>query len=91
MAVTIQLSFLLRDYCGGIADFKLDATSVRNALEVIEKQHPALYRSVCDETGAVRKHVNIFVNDHNTRDAAGIESKLTSGDVVTILQAVSGG
>jgi len=35
--------------------------------------------------------VNIFVNSNNTRDGAGLSTKLTPGDVVTILQAVSGG
>lgn len=91
MTVTIQLSSLLRAYCGGIADFRLAASSVRSALGEIEQAHPALYRSVCDETGAVRKHVNIFVNTHNTRDVKGLDTQLASGDVVTIIQAVSGG
>jgi len=91
MTVTIQLSSLLREYVGGMSDFRLAAPSVRAAMLEIERTHPALYRSVCDETGAVRKHVNIFVNTHNTRDAKGIDTPLSPGDVVTILQAVSGG
>jgi molybdopterin converting factor small subunit len=91
MTVTIQLSSLLRAYCGGIPDFGVKAPSVRAALAEIQEAHPALYRSVCDETGAVRRHVNIFVNSHNTRDAHGLDTQLSSGDVVTILQAVSGG
>lgn len=91
MTVTIQLSSLLREYCGGISDFRLAAPSVRGALVEIERAHPALFRSVCDETGALRKHVNIFVNTRNTRDGRGLDTELSSGDVVTIIQAVSGG
>jgi molybdopterin converting factor small subunit len=47
---------------------------------------------VCDETGNVRRHVNVFVNSGNTRDLpTGLETRLEPGDVVSILPAVSGG
>ena len=52
---------------------------------------PRLYRNVCDETGAVRRHLNVFVNSDNVRDLDGVDTTLTPGDVVTILPAVSGG
>jgi molybdopterin synthase sulfur carrier subunit len=50
-----------------------------------------LYRNVCDETGAVRRHLNIFVNADNTRDRDGLDTVLQPRDVVTIVPAVSGG
>ena len=52
---------------------------------------PPLYRNVCDETGTVRRHVNVFVNSDNVRDRDGLDTALAPGDVVTILPAVSGG
>jgi molybdopterin converting factor small subunit len=64
---------------------------VRAALEQIERSHPALYRSICDETGAVRRHVNVFVNTSHMRDREGLDTPLVSGDTITILPAVSGG
>lgn len=91
MNVTISVPGPLRQYCGGASELALDAPSVRAALEEIERRHPALYRSVCDETGAVRRHVNLFVNSSHMRDREGLDTMLASGDVVTILPAVSGG
>lgn len=91
MTITIQVSGLLRDYCGCPTRFELDAATVRGALVEIERAQPALHKSVCDEAGAVRRHVNIFVNTHNIRDGQRLDTALTPGDVVTILQAVSGG
>ena len=91
MPIRFELSSLLREYCGVAADLTLEATSLRAALAEIERRHPALYRSVCNETGAVRPHVNLFVNRDNARDRQGLDTPLQSGDVVTILQAVSGG
>jgi len=64
---------------------------VRGALEEIERLYPSLHRNICDETGAVRRHVNLFVNTANVRDLDGVETALGPGDVVTILPAVSGG
>ena len=87
----IQVPGVLRSRCEGAAEIHLSALSVRSALEQIERLHPDLYRSVCDETGKVRRHVNLFVNTSDVRDREGIETALVPGDVLTIMPAVSGG
>jgi sulfur-carrier protein len=91
MSITIQLPSALRACCQGATEIKLSAPSVRAALEQIERSYPSLYRSVCDETGAVRRHVNLFVNSSHVRDREGLDTVLVAGDVLTILPAVSGG
>ena len=82
---------MLRDYCEGASELVLPASSVRATLDEIERRFPSLYRSVCDETGAVRRHVNLFVNTSHVRDREGLDSVLVPGDVITILPAISGG
>ena len=89
--IKIHVPGPLRDYCGGARELMLPASSVRLALEELERRHPSLYRNVCDETGAVRRHVNVFVNTSHIRDREGLDSLLVPGDVVTILPAISGG
>jgi sulfur-carrier protein len=89
--VTVRLPGVLRPSCGGLKEFPLSASSVRAALEAIERLHPSLHRSICDETGAVRRHVNVFVNMDHVRDHAGLDTALAPGDVVWFLPAVSGG
>jgi molybdopterin synthase sulfur carrier subunit len=89
--VTVRLPGLLRASCGGLKEFPLSASSVRAALDAIERLHPALHRNICDETGAVRRHVNVFVNKSHVRDRAGLDTVLGPGDVVWFLPAVSGG
>jgi molybdopterin converting factor small subunit len=69
----------------------LSAASLRVVLEELQKHYPALHRSICDETGAVRRHINLFVNTHHMRDRDGLDTPLEPGDVVTIMTAVSGG
>jgi molybdopterin synthase sulfur carrier subunit len=89
--VTVFVPGVLRHCCDGASELTMPANSVRAALDQLEQRHPALYRNVCDETGAVRRHMNIFVNALNTRDADGLDTALVVGDVITILPAVSGG
>lgn len=89
--VTIHVYGQLRTYCAGASQLSISAHTVRAALEALERSQSALYRNLCDETGTVRRHLNVFVNSDNVRDMDGIDTILTRGDVVTILPAVSGG
>jgi molybdopterin synthase sulfur carrier subunit len=89
--ITIHVVGPLRTYCGGAAQFSISAHTVRAALKNLQRSQSALYRNICDETGAVRRHLNVFVNSDNVRDLDGFDTTLRPGDVVTILPAVSGG
>jgi len=89
--VAILVPAVLREYCQGAKQLSLPAGTVRAALDELERRHPSLYRNVCDETGAVRRHVNLFVNTLHVRDRDGLDTALAPGDVVTILPAISGG
>jgi molybdopterin converting factor small subunit len=91
MTITIHVPAALRTCCAGARELSMSAPSVRAALEQIERSQPSLYRSICDETGAVRRHVNLFVNTSHVRDRDGLDTALAPGDVITILPAVSGG
>lgn len=90
-AITFHVLGQLRTDRGGASELLISAPTVRAALQDLERTQAALYRNVCDETGAVRKHLNVFVNSDNVRDLDGVDTTLTQGDVVTILPAVSGG
>jgi len=89
--ITIHVPGALRTYCGGAAHVSISAHTVRDVLDELQRSQSALYRNVCDETGKPRRHLNLFVNSDNVRDLDGVDTRLTSGDVLTILPAVSGG
>jgi MoaD family protein len=89
--ITLQIPAVLRACCGGATALALPAGSVRSLLDQVEQRYPALHRSICDETGKVRRHVNLFVNTSHVRERDGLDTALSPGDVVTILPAVSGG
>lgn len=91
MHVTVEVPVALRSCCDGASQLFVAARTARGVLEQIEHLYPLLHRSVCDDTGAVRRHVNVFVNSSVLRQPAEFERSLKTGDIITIFQAVSGG
>jgi MoaD family protein len=89
--ITVRVPSTLRAYCNGAVELAVTGASVRTLLGELERRHPSLYGNICDETGRVRRHINLFVNSHHMRDRQGMDTPLVAGDVVTILPAVSGG
>jgi sulfur-carrier protein len=69
----------------------VSAARLRDVVAALERDYPALYRSICEDHGGVRKHINLFVNQDHCRDRAGLDTELAAGDVVHIMTAVSGG
>ena len=89
--VTVSVPTPLRGCCAGASELSFPAANLRAAVEELEQRYPKLHRSICDETGAVRRHINLFVNTEHIRERDGLDTALESGDVVTIMTAVSGG
>ena len=89
--ITVHVPGPLRTYCTGRAQLSLSAATVLAVLQELERTQPVLYRNICDETGRVRRHLNVFVNSDHVRDLNGMHTDLRTGDVVTFLPAVSGG
>jgi molybdopterin converting factor small subunit len=89
--VNIRVPGPLRHYCRGAESLRAGAGTVRDALQALSREEPALYACVCDETGAVRRHVNLFVNNDHIHDLKDLDSALAPGDELIILPSVSGG
>ena len=90
-SVSLRVPSVLRAYTGGKGELLLEANSVRSAFGWIERKCAPLYPNICDDTGRLRPHLNLFVNGSHMRRDDVRDVELADGDVVTILTAVSGG
>jgi molybdopterin converting factor small subunit len=90
-SIKVSVPTPLRDCCAGAAELALPAANLKAVLEQLEQRFPKLHRSICDETGALRRHINLFVNTQHMRELDGLDTPLEPGAVVTIMTAVSGG
>ena len=65
--------------------------TVRELIDELERRHPGLASYVIDETGRLRRHVNVFVGEEPVRDRARLSDPLAPDARVFIMQALSGG
>ncbi|GAA2402999.1 MoaD/ThiS family protein [Actinomadura vinacea] len=94
MNVTVRLPGVLRDIAGAGAAVPVRVpagATVRDALDALARDLPAVERRVRDECGALRPHVNVFLGNTNIRDLALLATPLAPGAEVYVLPAVSGG
>ena len=90
-AATVRIPSLLAQVGDGRLSIPVEADTVSGALDAVFAILPQLRVHVYDETGGVRRHVAIFHNGRNAREPERLAGTVAAGDVVTILQAVSGG
>lgn len=60
-------------------------------LQEVEAMYPGMLNYIVDEQGLLRKHVNIFVNNHLIKDREKLSDPVSKDDEVYIMQALSGG
>lgn len=70
---------------------RIEKSTVSQLLDGVEEAHPGLKDYIVDETGALRKHVNIFIGNDMVNDRERLSDQLTDKDEVYIMQALSGG
>ena len=76
-----------RAFAGERGDHQLDGATVMELLRELEREHPGLDGWIVDERGAIRRHINVFVNgERGTADTA-----VGADDAVDVLPAISGG
>ena len=90
-SVTVELPSLLANLVGSPRSVQIEASTVRDAVEFILRQHPSLRVHFFDEAGELRRFVLCFVNGENSAWYDGLDTSLKSGDEVTVLQSVQGG
>lgn len=74
-----------------LAEGEVPGATVREVLDELEHRHPGLGAYIVDETGRLRRHVNVFVGEEPIRDRARLGDPLTPDTKLYILQALSGG
>jgi sulfur-carrier protein len=91
MSATIRIPTPLRTATGGVATVEVDGTTVGEALAALEQAHPGVSERLLDDSGRLRRFVNVFVNDEDVRFQQGLDTPVQPGSTVSIIPAVAGG
>jgi molybdopterin synthase sulfur carrier subunit len=70
---------------------EVPGATVREVIDELERRHPGFASYILDETGRLRRHVNVFVGEEPLRDRERLADRLAPEDRITIMQALSGG
>lgn len=90
MTALVRVPSQLRSLTGGEAEVVVEADNVRGVLDALEAAHPGFEARLLDESGSLRKFVNIFVADEDIRFLDGLDTTV-KGQTVSIVPAVAGG
>jgi molybdopterin synthase sulfur carrier subunit len=92
MSVKVKIPTQLRQVAGGASEVTVSgATNVKEMIEKLGAEHPALIERILDEEGQVRRFINVYVGDEDIRFLKGMETPLQDAGTVSILPAVAGG
>jgi molybdopterin converting factor small subunit len=91
MAVNVYIPTPFRRVTENQAKVELDASDVGQLLDRLEGRFAGLRGLVRDETGAIHRHVNVYVNGDEVGVLDGMATPLKPGDEVSIIPALAGG
>ena len=90
MSVSVSIPTILRTYTNNERTVEAQGETLELVIANLEANYSGLSDRLI-EAGALRRFVNIYINDEDVRFLGGLSAPVTDGDTVTILPAVAGG
>src|SRR3989338_5776808 len=91
MAVKVRIPTPLQKLTNNQSEVQCEAKNVDELLAGLETQYPGIKERLCDAEGKLRRFVNVYVNEEDIRFLQGQETKIKSGDDISIIPAIAGG
>ena len=91
MAVRVRVPTPLRKLTNGADEVDAQGSNVRTLVEDLERSFPGIKEKICDESGKIRRFVNVYVNGDDIRFLQNLETSLKEGDNISIIPAIAGG
>lgn len=91
MATKVRIPAPLRKLTKDQAVVETSGADIGAILADLEKNYPGIKERICDETGQVRRFINIFVNGEDIRFKDGVKTKVSGDAEVSIIPAIAGG
>lgn len=90
---TVEMTHHLYQFFPALEDriITVPAGSVADVLHSIDKIAPGFTTYILDDHGALRRHVNLSINDTIVIDRKNLSDRVPDNGTVYIFQALSGG
>ncbi len=91
MSITVRVPTPLRRLTDNQPSVEVNASTVIEAIDHLESQFEGIKERLVDESGEIRRFINVYVNDEDIRFLNGKDTTLNSGDSISIVPAIAGG
>jgi molybdopterin synthase sulfur carrier subunit len=88
---TVFVPSSLRRYTAGQSKAQVSGGTINEIIEDLERQYPGVKSRLCDDSGQIKRYVNVFVNDEEIRALQGADTAVSDRDEVSIVPAMAGG
>lgn len=89
--IKVRIPTPLRPLTKGQGEVEVTAGTIVDMIEALDTAHPGIKARLCDDSGELRRFVNIYVNEEDIRFLKGKDTSLKAGDEVSIVPAIAGG
>ncbi|WP_432888195.1 ubiquitin-like small modifier protein 1 [Kribbella sp. CA-245084] len=91
MSVSVRVPTILRPYTQGVSEVSAEGSTLTEVLDSLDASYPGIKGRVLDDSGELRRFVNVYVDDDDVRFAEGLQTAIKDGGQVSIIPAVAGG
>lgn len=91
MSVHVRIPTILRAYTEGVSEVTAEGDTLLAVLDDLEASYAGIRARVLDDTGGIRRFVNVYVGDDDVRFLDGLETATSEGAKISIIPAVAGG
>ena len=91
MSVTVRLPTIMRSNAGGQSEISAEGVTIGEVIDDVVRQFPGTATHLKAPDGGVHRFVNVYLNDEDVRYLGKLDTKVGSGDTVSIVPAVAGG
>lgn len=91
MSVSVRIPTILRTYTQGSAEVAAEPGTLRDVIAGLDASYPGIGGRILDDSGNLRRFVNVYVGDEDVRFAEGLDTPVPAGSRVSVIPAVAGG
>jgi molybdopterin synthase sulfur carrier subunit len=91
MSVRVRIPTPLRSVTKGASEVQASGATVADLIHDLDRQYPGMRERLLEEGGAVRRFINVYVNEEDIRFLQGAGTTIKPGDEVAIVPAIAGG
>jgi MoaD family protein len=91
MSTKVRIPTPLRKLTNDEELVEVNAATIGDAITELQGRYPGIKERLLDESGAVRRFVNVYVNEEDIRFLQNQQTALKDGDEISIIPAIAGG